>query len=200
MPSSAPVSRDHVASSRSRRVVRVALGLALAAGLPASAEAQGTAAPSPTPAAARLRFDFGTPTSPVAEGYVQVTESTTYSRKRGYGWHDGDEVMTRDRERGDALRRDLAVAQWAEFLVDVPNGTYDVTVTMGDAGAAHEAMGLLIQGRRVESVTTAAGQFWVKTYRAAVAGGQLSVVLDDLGGEDVNAVINALEIKAVAQP
>lgn len=154
----------------------------------------GTAAAAP-PAP---RFDFGTADSPLADGFVRVTEKTVYTKARGYGWHEGDEVACRDRERGDALRRDLCFAQWAEFMVDVPDGEYDVTVLIGDEGAAHEEMGVLLQGRRVASLTTAAGEVLERTYRVAVIGGRLSVVIDDLGGEDVNAAIAALTVAPAA--
>ncbi len=177
---------------------------AIVGGAPAAVAAVQAGAPQPAPAAAtmatRLRFAFGTDTSPVPDGYTKVTEKTVYSRKRGYGWHLGDEVFGRDRERGDALRRSLDFGGWIEFLVDLPNGTYDVTVTMGDATGAHDEMGLILQGKLVDSVTTASGQFHVKTYPVTVSTGQLSVVLDDLGGENLDAVINGLEIAPAGAP
>jgi hypothetical protein len=173
--------------------VVVAVAPLAAAGAPPSSQQPAAARANPP-----LRFDFGTPESPVAEGYTQVTERMVYTRSRGFGWHEGDEVICRDRERGDALRRDLCFAQWAEFLVDVPDGTYDVKVTMGDATGAHDHQGLLLQGRRVADVTSAVGEYFVKTFRVAVANGRLSVVIDDLAGEDVNVVINGLEIVPVA--
>ena len=33
-----------------------------------------------------LRFDMGSKNSPVADGYVQVTDKTVYSPSRGFGW------------------------------------------------------------------------------------------------------------------
>jgi large repetitive protein len=186
---------------RRRAAAHAALAAAALAAA-AAASSAGVAPPAgatPSPAAAApMRFDFGTPDSPVADGYVRVTERTAYTPARGYGWHEGDEVVCRDRERGDALRRDLCFAQWAEFMVDLPDGVYDVTVLIGDEGAAHEEMGLVLQGQRVDSVTTAAGEVVERTRRVTVTGGRLSVTVDDLGGEDVNAVIDALTITGVA--
>ncbi len=37
--------------------------------------------------------------------------------------------------------------------------------------------------------------FVARTYRVTVADGQLTLLLDDLGGADPNVVINALEVK-----
>jgi large repetitive protein len=184
---------------RRHAVFRLALTCALVAACATArpAASQGTP-PAPARIAAPLRFQFGVETSPVAAGYTLVTEKTVYTHKRGYGWRRGDEVIARDRGRGEPLRRSLNFGGYIEFLVDLPNGAYDLTVTMGDETSAHDEMGLLLQGRRADSVTTAAGEFHVGTYRVTVGDGRLSVVLDDLGGENLDAVINALEITPVA--
>jgi large repetitive protein len=189
------------APARRRRAVSLSVTLcaivvtSLAAIL---ATAQSGQPPAPAKIAVPLRFQFGVDASPLAAGFTLVTDRTIYSHKRGYGWRRGDEGVARDRERGEPLRRSLNFGSYIEFLVDLPNGAYDLTVTMGDQTSAHDEMGLLLQGKRVDSVTTAAGEFHVGTYRVSVTAGQLSVVLDDLGGENLDAVINGLEIAPVA--
>src|SRR5690242_9623950 len=77
-------------------------------------------------------FDFGTPTSPVAPGYTQVTATTHYRAARGYGW-EGGKVTARDRGSGSALTRDFNATADATFAVKLPRGLYAVTLTMGDA-------------------------------------------------------------------
>ncbi len=141
-----------------------------------------------------LRFDFGTATSPVALGYRAVTPVSVYSHLAGYGWLDGA-VYPRDRGVGTDVNRDFDFSHDATFAVDVPNSTYEVTITMGDATTKHDQMGVFIEGSLVDTVTTLANQFLTKTYTAAVIGGQLTLELKDLGGSDSNAVINALEIR-----
>jgi len=85
----------------------------------------------------------------------------------------------------------------ATFAADVPDGTYDVTVTLGDACYPHEQMAILLEGVHVDTVTTAAGQFARKSYQVTVSDGQLTLSLADLGGRSPFVVINALEIVPV---
>lgn len=84
-------------------------------------------------------FDFGTADSPVAPGYTQVVPTTAYSAAAGFGWLLGPgETVTAADQSGttrvaSALKRDFNATSAGTFAVDVPNGTYDVTVTLGDA-------------------------------------------------------------------
>ena len=62
----------------------------------------------------------------------------------------------------------------ATFALDVANGNYDVTVTLGDSVQAHDQMGVFLEGLQVDSVTTAKGEFSTKTYTASVGDGPAS--------------------------
>ena len=146
--------------------------------------------------AAASRFDFGTAASPVAWGYTRVDAETAYDAAQGFGWLSGGRT-DRDRGTADELTRDFVFAPLASFAIDLPCGRYDVTLTMGDAGGAHDEMGVFLEGARVDTVSTAPNQFETRTYRVTVADGQLTVTLDDLGGSDPNAVVNALSVDAV---
>jgi YD repeat-containing protein len=146
-------------------------------------------------ASAPLSYDFGTADSPVEPGYRRVAETTSYSPATGFGWRSGS-IQSRDRAVGGALTRDLNLTTLGTFVVDVPNGTYDVTVTCGDASATHDQMGLLLEGVLVDTLTTAANHFETRTYRVTVADAQLTMTLHDLGGSDANAVINALVVES----
>ncbi|MHC4406637.1 MAG: Ig-like domain-containing domain, partial [Planctomycetota bacterium] len=141
------------------------------------------------------RYDFGTVGSPVAEGYTQVTPASGYDAALGYGWQSGP-IDSVDRATGTALTRDLDFAPLLLFAVDVPTGTYDVTLTVGDVGPyAHEQMGLFLEGALVDTVDTEAGEIQTLLYAGVrVEDGQLTVRLEDLGGSDPNAVISALEV------
>src|SRR5262249_53227479 len=101
--------------------------------------------------------DVGTPTSPVASGYTQVTEATQYSAGQGYGWQSGS-IDSRDRGTGTDLTRDFNFTTNGMFAVDVANGTYNVTVTAGDAAAAHDLLGIFLEVSLDDSVTTAVGE------------------------------------------
>jgi Zn-dependent metalloprotease/fibronectin type 3 domain-containing protein len=145
-----------------------------------------------TPATPR-KFDFGTTTSPVAGGFVRVANTTTYTAQLGYGWLSGT-IASRDRATGGDLNRDFNFTPLGTFQVTLPNGTYNVRLTIGDATGAHEQMGIYMEGVLKDTLSTAVNQFLVKTYSVTVSDGQLTVLLDDLGGADVNVVLNALEV------
>ncbi|HEU6447810.1 MAG TPA: GDSL-type esterase/lipase family protein [Verrucomicrobiae bacterium] len=87
-------------------------------------------------------FDFGGPSSPVESGYTQITPASAYSASTGYGWGDTSKVSYRDRGSPDNLRRDFCMPQ-TPFYVDLSNGTYDVSVLVGDAAAK---TGLAVRG------------------------------------------------------
>jgi hypothetical protein len=143
------------------------------------------------------RYDFGTATSPVAAGYTRVIYTTAYTATLGYGWQSGA-VFSLDRVLGTDLTRDFNYTTLATFAVAVTSGTYDVTVTLGDASSAHDQMGVFLEGVLVDSVTTAKGEFITRTYRISVSDGQVTLLLDDLGGSDPYVMINALEVVSVS--
>ena len=95
---------------------------------------------------------------------------------------------------GDALSRDFNFTTDGSFTVALANGTYDVKLTMGDAAAADDQMGVFLGGLQVDSVTTAKGQLATRVYTATATDGHLVIGLKDLGGFDRNVVLNALEI------
>jgi hypothetical protein len=147
-------------------------------------------------AAPPLRYDFGTAASPVAAGRTGVAHTTTYAAERGYGWLAGT-IGSRDRAVGGPLTRDLNLTEVGTFVVDLKSGTYEVTAVVGDPAAAHDEMGVYLEGALADTVTTATGQLVTRTWRVVVTDGRLTVLLDDLGGSDPNVVINALSVARV---
>lgn len=147
---------------------------------------EGRTAPSAT------RFDFGTSVSPVAADHAQVTAATVYSAVRGYGWTAGV-IYDWDRGFGSDTARDFNYTADGTFVADVANGTYTVTVTVGDLGIYHhDRQGIFFEGVQVDTVDTAAGQVTPRTYTVTVADGQLTFRLKDLGGTDPYSVVEAL--------
>ncbi|HXG08500.1 MAG TPA: hypothetical protein VNK04_01805 [Gemmataceae bacterium] len=142
-----------------------------------------------------MPFDFGTTISPVAAGFTQVHEGTVYSAAQGFGWQNG---VIQSLDRGtltDPLLRDFNLTRSGTFAVDLANGTYYVTVTLGDAGERRDRIDVFLEGNRVDRLRVIRPeQFLTRTYRVEVADGQLTLGLVDNGGRNVNAVINALEI------
>ncbi len=143
-----------------------------------------------------MAFDFGTPTSPVATGTVGVS-TESYTPQRGYGWSGGGLLDSRDRGQPDSVTRDFVFgdASGATFLVDLPDGSYQVRPTIGDAATGHDQIGLWAQGQQIESgLSVAAGQFATPSYHVQVSGGQLALRMADLGGTNNNWVLDAVSI------
>ena len=162
--------------------------------------------PAPPPASGS-KFDFGTGSSPVAPGYIRVTEGTTYptpvaypnpSPVTNYGWVSTTGLESRDRSaQSDPLKRDLvnSSSNAGTFQVDIPNGYYAVTVTMGDQDYAHDNMVVKANGVTVlGDVDSAAGSFTVNTFNVNVTGGNLQLEFSDGAGPDLSWVINAITI------
>jgi|GEM_PF-6979704 len=138
-------------------------------------------------------FDFGTAGSPVGAGFTRVTATSNYTAAVGFGWLSGTIGQT-DRGTSDPVTRDFNYTVDGTFVVNVVNGTYTVTVTMGDAAAARQKMAVYLEGTKVDTINTSAGQFVQRTYTVIVTDGQLTMRLDDAGGSDPYAIINGLQL------
>lgn len=142
-------------------------------------------------------FDFGATTSPVAGGFAAVSSSTTYAASRGWGWQAGSSVS--DRLTGTnpltPLTADFAQTNNATFLVDLPNGTYDVIITLGDDAGAHEGTQYYIEDARRGAVSTLTGEHASLTHRVEVIDGQMNLKFTSTGAP---VALNALEIHQVS--
>ncbi len=139
-------------------------------------------------------FDFGTGNSAVKAGYTRVTHATAYTAGRGYGWSAGN-VQSRDTGVSTALDRDLNYSRDATFVVDVPNGKYQVDLIVGDRGnVVHDQMSFYLEGVQVGTKTTGSRRVVGRGYRTEVTDGQLALRLRDLGGRDPHVAIEALRV------
>ena len=82
------------------------------------------------------------------------------------------------------------------FAVDAPNGTYDVSLTVGDEGANRHDQQISLDGVVRGNVETAKHEIVTRTYRVTLTDGQLTILLDGRGGVDPNMVISGLRITA----
>ena len=148
-------------------------------------------------------YDFGTGSSPVASGYNRVTESTAYAAG-GFGWTDRTTLKSRDRSGiSDDVRRDFVLSSSAArtFKVDVPNGTYTVTVVMGDKDFAHDNMVVKANGTTVlGDVDTAANNYASNAFSVTASSGSISLEFSDAGGADPTWVVNSVTISTVSPP
>jgi PKD repeat protein len=132
---------------------------------------QGPAAP----AVSAAHYDFGPTGSPVASGYTGVGV-TPYSPVLGYGWEQMKGLGAYDRGTADPLTRDFVAVPTNTFVVNVTNGAYLITVTLGDAFAAHTNMAIYAEGSLAASgLTSQAKQFLHPSFTAVVTKGQLAL-------------------------
>ncbi len=111
-----------------------------------------------------FKFEFGS--GKVRSGYTAVTPATNYTKTLGYGFDFGSTVQTVDRGGKDPLKASLITSDKPfYFSIDVPEGNYKVTVTLGDA-KERTVTTVRAESRRLmlEKVETAPGEFITKTF------------------------------------
>ncbi|MFC4140158.1 MULTISPECIES: fibronectin type III domain-containing protein [unclassified Microbacterium] len=162
-----------------------------------------TAFPAAAAAPEEWRFDFGTKTSPVAEGYQQVLTTSLYTAEIGWGITAPDGVTLFDRDRtgnrtpADPVAEDfVAGTDWAFTIDDVATGEYDVTVSIGDAlaGTSGTNATMSLEGTAQPRMTTDKAATTTQTFRVVVTDGQLNV---GFTGSGLGAYVNGLVVAPV---
>lgn len=118
-----------------------------------------------------LKFAFGSARAPA--GYTQVAPGAVYSSTRGYGFEP------------DALPDALpGSARPFYFTVDLPEGNYNVTVTLGDdREASSTTVKSELRRLMLEDVKAAPGQAVTRTFTVNVRTPQIAAVADIAAGE-----------------
>ena len=120
------------------------------------------------------RFDFGG--GDVPSGYKPVAGDNIYSREAGFGFEPGPQVICINRNGKDPLRDDYC---WSEkpfyFSVALPEGNYNVTVTLG-APYATSVTTVKAELRRLmlDQVETTDGKFETRTFTVNVRTPQIA--------------------------
>ncbi|MFC0560898.1 rhamnogalacturonan lyase family protein [Halalkalibacter alkalisediminis] len=142
-------------------------------------------------ALANLKFDFGSSSSPVEEGYTQVTHTMQYNAEKGFGLNKS--IDQRDRGGPDDLRRDFVINNNFHFYVDVPDGDYYVKIIAGDT-IAFNRTGIAIQGENKGNITSNTGEFAEYEEVISVINGQIDFRFTE------NGRVNGIEIIPMASP
>ena len=139
-------------------------------------------------------YDFGTSGSPLEPGALRVTAATKYSAALGYGWSAGS-VTGWDWFTGPAPDQAFNETGNGTFSVAVPDGTYQVTLRLGDSHLSGETAQISLDGYVAATVAVPNDQAVDKTYTTNVDNGQLSVGL--LGQAGAEVVIHSLAVTAL---
>lgn len=154
------------------------------------------------------KFDFGTNTSPVKGSWTQVTPSTNGG---GVSW-SGARISAVDRGSARGVNKnnqDLVYGTGASTLsVSTGNGTWRVTLVMGDRSFAHDNMVVRAEGQTINNdVDNAAGKFIFvgrgssgtrkQTFDVVVNDGVLNIQLSDGGGSNSHWVLTRIKLEKV---
>jgi lysophospholipase L1-like esterase len=132
-----------------------------------------------------FRFDFGS--GKTAPGCLAILPNSIYSEQTGYGFDKASDVTAVDRGGNDPLRGDFCTSNRPFFFtVDLPEGNYTVTVTLGDR-AGSSATTVKAESRRLmlENVTTQRGDIVTRTFTVNIrnsrlkSGGQVRLKADE---------------------
>ncbi|THF77336.1 rhamnogalacturonan acetylesterase [Cohnella fermenti] len=140
--------------------------------------------------ASSWKFDFGV--GEAAAGYIKATPASRYHPSVGCGFTGEPDIAARDRGEPDALRRDLIIPADAEFRVDVPDGSYQLSLLIGDWILPSHTTVKAAPGRLlISGLRTSPGQFVRETVSVRAKGGCIRL---QFSGQAPR--INALEINA----
>jgi len=139
-------------------------------------------------------FKFGPAGSPVPSGYI-AAPLVLYTQTGGFGWASLTGLGAMTRKTGNPLTSTFILGTNGTFLVDLPNGIYNVSPTLGESQCVRDDVAIWAQGQLVGSqLTAAAGQFIQPSFRVQVTDGQLNLNIVDMGGQTPKFAIEALDI------
>lgn len=142
-------------------------------------------------------FDFGTASSPLAQGAIRISEQTRWNTSASYGWMG--EVASRDRGAAwnDEIRDFNMSGVPVVFRVKVDNGDYIITLKQGDTAYMHDKMTVKVNGEVVlHEITSQSGQLLTNSFAASTQTGYFDFEFSR-HGEDLNWVVNSLRISPV---
>lgn len=127
--------------------------------------------------ATEYNYDFGSSSSPVENGFQQITPST-------YGdiwWSSSVAAIDRSTSSAGPINRDFVTNSTVTTLNHkIANGVWRVTATLGDAAELREDMSISAEGATVVTgLTSNPGQYSEVTFETTATDGSLSLEFND---------------------
>jgi lysophospholipase L1-like esterase len=139
-----------------------------------------TTNPGPSPARrskTSFKFDFGPDGG--GPGHIQVPPSMVYTADPGYGFEPGPAITLVDRGSKNSPAGFCTSAQPFFFSVALPEGNYNVSVTLGDpAGESTTTVKAELRRLMLESIHTTRGKLETRTFTVNIRTPQIAT-----GGE-----------------
>ena len=129
---------------------------------------------SKAPTKALFRFDFGS--GEVEPGFFKILSTSTFDKTLGYGFEPGAKIKDVDRGGPDKLREDFCTSETPFlFSVALPEGNYNVAVTLGDNSGLSTTT-IKAESRRLmlEQAMTEPGRFLTRTFTVNVRTPRIS--------------------------
>jgi hypothetical protein len=152
------------------------------------------------------KINFQPPDAPTPSEYM-ADEGFVFDQTRGYGW-DGDiSFQSRDRNINSDQRLDtfiFADDNVKTWEIELPNGQYLVSLSVGDADAARGNHKVILEGEEIINGSTLANQYiTVEDHSLTVSDGKLTMQAG--GGNPIDGVdpwgltnLNYIIIKSVS--
>ncbi|WP_429375469.1 rhamnogalacturonan acetylesterase [Paenibacillus sp. DS2015] len=139
------------------------------------------------------KFDFGS--GSVEPGYIGVSATMAYNRSQGYGFNTPENmknVTGQDTGMASDAVQFVTVGTKSNntFNVDLPNGLYEVKVTLGKTGRTS------IAAEGVYQIINMMGDSAVDKFQIPITDGQLNILATE--GKGAAYTLSALEISKIS--
>lgn len=141
-----------------------------------------------------LKFDFGS--GSVESGYIGVSASESYSQTKGYGFNT-PENMLNVTASGTGVASDAVqfltygTKSTNTFNVDLPNGLYEIKVTLGNTARASVA------AEGVYQIINMTGNSAADKFQIPITDGQLNILVTE-GKAGTAFTLSALKIRKLS--
>jgi len=144
--------------------------------------------------AKQYNYDFGPLESPLRKGWLRITPNTVGDVR----WSKGSVAAKNCSGKNgiNEINRDFVFSEQPAMLSHkIANGTWTVTLNMGDEDYSHDQMQVWAEGKQQgEGIDAAKGLFPYHIFDVVVTDGQLDITFLDAGGSDNSWVLNRMTL------